>query len=267
MQYAIYLGIILACIAGWVWLFQERMVYFPSRELALGPGDVGLRHDDLFLDTPDGCRLHGWYLPASEARGTVLFCHGNAGNISHRLETLTLLHGLGFNVLIFDYRGYGRSTGSPSEQGSYADVLAAWTHLLSERGESPSRIVLMGRSLGAGVAVWLARRVNPAALVIESGFTSVPDLGKRIYPFLPRFLARLRYDSLSCMAELSCPVLVAHSPDDEIVPYDMGLILFGAAREPKRFLMMRGDHNDGFMATGTAYVKGLDSFLRDEAGL
>lgn len=267
MQFAVFLALILACIGGWIWLFQERMVFFPSRESVVTPAAAGMRYEDVFLETPDFGSLHGWYLPADEPRGTVLFCHGNAGNISHRLETLTLLHGLRFNVLIFDYRGYGRSTGKPTEDNTYEDASLALAYLLSEKGESPSRIVLMGRSLGAAVAVHLAAKFSPAALIIESGFTSVPDLGKRIYPFLPRFLARIRYDSMSRIAAIKCPILVAHSPDDEIIPYAMGRKLYEAAVGPKRFLEMRGDHNAGFLVSGCAYIEGLELFFKGQAGL
>lgn len=267
MEFVVLPAVVLGVVILWIWLFQERMVFFPEAPLAGTPADAGLAFEDLTLETPDGESLHAWYLPAEEDRATVLFCHGNAGNISQRLDTLGVLHGLGLNVLIFDYRGYGRSTGRPTESGVVADAWTAFRHLVEQRGQMPSRIVVMGRSLGSAVAVQLASVQAPAALIVESGFTSVPDLGRVAYPFLPRFLARIRLDSRSRIAEVRCPVLVAHSPDDEIVPFSMGRALFETAPEPKRFLTMRGDHNSGFMASGADYVTQLDAFLRELAGL
>jgi len=267
MGFAVFLVLILGGMGAWIWLFQERMVFFPAAELAATPRDAGLAFEDLTLPTPDGGVINAWFVPAADARATVLFCHGNAGNISHRLDTLGLLNGLGLNVLIFDYRGYGRSPGRPSERGAVLDALGAWGHLVGERGLPPAKIVVMGRSLGSAVAVQLAAGTAPAALIIESAFTSVPDLGRVHYPFLPRFLARIRFDSLSRMGGLACPVLVAHSPEDEIIPYAMGRRLFEAAPEPKRFLAMRGDHNAGFLLTGALYVDRLDAFLREVVGL
>lgn len=266
MEFVVLLALVFGAVFLWVWMFQERMVFFPEKQLVGTPADAGLAFEQMSIPTPDGESLHAWYVPAAGNRATVLFFHGNAGNISHRLDTLAVLHGLDLNVLIFDYRGYGRSTGRPTEVGIKADAWAVWTYLTTERGESPSRIVVMGRSLGSAVAVQLASVQDPAALVVESGFTSVSALGKVAYPFLPRFLARIRFDSLARIPEVRCPVLVAHSPDDEIVPFAMGQALFEAAPEPKRFLTLRGEHNNGFMATGADYVEQLDAFLREEAG-
>ncbi len=267
MQIAALLIVILAAVMGWVWVFQERMVFFPLRELDGRPSDVGLAYEDVHIVTRDGVGLHGWYVPGEDARGTVLFCHGNAGNISHRLETVALLHGLGLNVLLFDYRGYGKSGGRPREAGLYRDAEAAWDYLTTKRGEAPERIVLMGRSLGGGVAAWLAARRGPAALILESTFTSIADLGRRFYPLLPRFLARIRFDTLSHLAGVRCPLLVAHSRDDDVVPFVMGQRLYEAHDGLKCFLPMRGDHSRGWLDTGASYVEGLDGFLRRTVGL
>lgn len=267
MQAALIIAAITAGVGLWIWFFQERMVFFPSRGMDGDPSRVGLSYEDVRIETPGGGEIHGWFVPAGRARCTVLFCHGNAGNISHRLETLFLLSRLGCDVFIFDYRGYGMSSGRATENNTYEDVRAAWNHLVHERGVAPGRIVVMGRSLGSGVAAWLAVNERPAALILESAFTSVTEMGKRYYKYLPRFLSRISYPSLERVALVDCPVLVAHSPDDEIVPYDMGRSLYAAANEPKRFLPLRGGHNDGFLTAGSAYIEGLDAFLKDMAGL
>lgn len=248
-----------------MYLGQSNLLYLPeipSRELIASPRDIGLAHEEVHLETADGVRLHAWYLPAREARGTLLFLHGNAGNISHRLDSLRIFHELGLAVLIVDYRGYGQSEGRPSEAGLQQDALAAWRHLVDARQEPPERIVLFGRSLGAALAAWLAAREPAAALILESAFVSVPELASELYWWLPaRHLARLRHDTRAELAGVRSPVLVVHSPDDEIIPYRHGRTLFEAAPPPKHFLELHGDHNNGFLLSGTDYVRGLAAFL------
>jgi len=243
--------------------FERHQMYYPVRDLETTPDLAGMDYEDVFLNPGDGVRIHGWWIPAAAGRGTVLFCHGNAGNISHRLESVAVFHRLGLNVLIFDYRGFGWSEGSPDEEGTYLDAEAAYRHLREERGIAPERIVIFGRSLGGAVAIELARRAEAAALIVESTFTSAVDMGKLIYPFLPiRLLIRNRYDSLAKIGELSLPVLVIHSPDDELVPFEHGEGLFRTVKGPKEFMSIRGGHGDGFLVTGEAYVEGLDAFLK-----
>ena len=250
-----------------VFLLQARLVYLPTREIAAHPDAAGLPYEPVALTTSDGLRLSAWFVPAGEPRGAVLFCHGNAGNISYRFDTLRILHDLGLSTLIFDYRGYGESEGRPNEDGTYRDAEAAWRWLIEEKGMAPERIVVFGRSLGGGVASWLAAEHPPGALVLESTFTSLPDMGAWIYPFLPvRLLARIHYPTLERMPKLACPVLVAHSRDDTLVPYDHGRRLFEAAAEPKAFLELQGDHNGGFMDMGQAYPDGLDAFISQHIG-
>lgn len=250
----------LLCLA--VYVFQSRLVYFPVRALAATPAAVGLRYEDVRLESTSGNTLHGWYVPGTENARTILFLHGNAGNISDRLDSLEVFNRLGLNVLIIDYSGYGDSTGRPSEQQTYDDAMTAWRHLTVTRGLPPGRIVVFGRSLGGGVASWLASRVTPAALILESTFTSVPDLAKKYYPIVPiRWLARIRYDSLSRMSSLRCPVLIAHSRDDELVPFAHGRALFAAARAPKDFLEFKGSHNAGFVISRHIYMPALERFL------
>ena len=201
-------------------------------------------------------------IPAPQPRGTVLFLHGNAGNISHRLDSVQMFHRLGYSTLIFDYRGYGNSGGTPSEQGTYRDAEAAWRYLAEQRHIPSCRIVLFGESLGGAIAAWLAARQKPAALVIASGFTSVPDLAQHLYPYLPvRWLARIRYDTREYLRAVTAPVLIAHSPQDDIVPFEHGRALFAAANPPKQFLELAGGHNDGFIFMREAWVSVLGDFL------
>lgn len=250
-----------------VYVIQGRLIYFPDRNVHVTPQARGLAFETVRLHTADDVELDAWFVPAELPRGVLLFCHGNAGNISHRLESLAVFHDLGLSTLIFDYRGYGRSSGAPSEQGTYLDAAAAWHYLVKDRGVAPEQIILFGRSLGAAVAIWLATQHKPAALIVESGFTSVPELAAQLYPWLPmRWLARFRYNNLDRIARLDVPVLVVHSRDDEIIPYVHGRRLFDAARGQKQLLELRGGHNDGFYVSGAEYFNGLDRFLSEVLG-
>ena len=247
-----------------VFLFQSRLVYFPQfeRELTATPRVVGLDYEDVTLHTADAEKLHGWWVPARDARGAVLIFHGNAGNISHRLDYLTMFNHLGYAVLIIDYRGYGKSTGTPSEAGTYRDADAAWQYLMETRKLKPQDVVVLGESLGGGVATWLAAKYPPRALILASVFTSVPDFGARVYWWLPvRLLARIDYNSRERMPQITAPVLIAHSREDDIVPFAHGEALFAAAREPKQFLVMSGGHNDGFLFMREEWVAAVGAFL------
>ncbi|MDH3691554.1 MAG: alpha/beta hydrolase [Gammaproteobacteria bacterium] len=245
-----------------VYVFQAHMVYFPYPYLEASPDQANLEFEDVNFNAADGTPLHGWYLPANNALYTVLFFHGNGGNISHRLNTLSIFHRLDLNVFIFDYRGYGLSQGTPTEKGTYSDAEGAWHYLTNSRGVDPSTLLVFGRSLGAGVATWLATQRRPRALIIESAFTSVQDMGAHHYPWLPvRWLSRFHYDSLTRIGNINVPLLVIHSQDDEIVPFSLGRRLFEAARDPKDILQIQGDHNTGFLMSGQTYIQGLRRFL------
>lgn len=249
-----------------VWSMQSRLVYFPNvpgRELSATPADIGLPYEDVVFGTADGVRLHGWLIePARADAPIVLFCHGNAGNISHRLDWLDILHGLGLGVLLFDYRGYGRSTGAPDEAGTYADAAAAWRFLTRERGVAAERVVVMGESLGGAIAAHLARDTRPAALILASTFTSVPDLAARFYWYLPvRLLSRFEYRTAEYVAQVDSPTLVMHSRDDEIVPFAHGRQVFERARAARRFVELAGDHNAGFLASSATLTGALREFL------
>lgn len=253
-------------IALYLYISQARLLYYPempSRAVNATPENIGLAFDELELRTRDEVRLHGWYVPADNARGTVLFSHGNAGNIGHRLDTVRLFHGLGLNVLLYDYRGFGNSEGETTEAGTYLDGQAAWDWLTGEQQTDPGQIVIFGRSLGAAVAADLATRNTAAAVILESAFTSVPDMAASVYPWLPvRMLSRFQYNNLDKVRNITVPLLIVHSPDDEIIPYEHGEQLFAQAREPKQFLVLQGGHNDGFYVSRDHYAESLDDFLQ-----
>ena len=258
-----------AAVLALVFLFQSRLVYYPEigRAVTLSPQDYGLRHEEVEIRTADGETLAAWWVPAENARGAVLFFHGNAGNISHRLDYLLMFNRLRLTTLIVDYRGYGRSTGSPSEAGTYLDAEAAWEYLRHARLARPENVVIAGESLGGAVATWLAAKVEPRAVLLFSTFTSATDLGADVYWFLPvRILSRIGYDNLEHLKSIRAPVFIAHSRNDDIVPFRHGRKLYEAAREPKAFLEMRGGHNDGFIFMRTEWVAELAAFLDRHAG-
>jgi hypothetical protein len=259
-----------ALVAALAYLMQHRMLYLPhvpGRALVATPLDAGLAYEDLTLTTVDGVGLHGWFVPGS-GRRVLLFFHGNAGNVSHRLGSIELFHDLGLSVLIIDYRGYGASEGRATEEGTYRDAEAAWQYLTETRGVEPAQIVLFGRSLGGAVAAWLAARTRPAALIVESSFTSVPDIGQELYPWLPvRWLSRFEYATREHVESARCPVLVVHSRDDEIAPFRHGEAIFAAAPEPRTLLELDGTHNEAHVLSERAYVAGLRAFLDQQPAL
>jgi fermentation-respiration switch protein FrsA (DUF1100 family) len=238
------------------------MAVFPAtRDIYRDPSAFGWDFEEVWLEVDRG-RSHAWHIPLEGARATVLFSHGNAGNMADRLESISLLRGLGFSVLAYDYGGYGRSTGRPSEQRCYADIRAAWRYLTEGRGIAPSQIVLFGRSLGGAVTCELAAEVQPAAVVLESTFTSIPDVAGDLLPFLPaRLLVRARFTNLDKVGRFRSPLLYVHSRDDTLIPFHHGEKLFAAAREPKTFLEIRGDHNEGFVVSMEPYLAGWRAFL------
>jgi len=220
-----------------LYLLQGRMVFLsnlPGRALTASPNNIGLNYEEVSLATRDSEILHGWYITATNPVGVVLFFHGNAGNISHRLDSIEIFQELDLDVLIIDYRGYGQSSGKTSERGTYIDAQTAWDYLVNKRGVAPGKIVIFGRSLGGAVASWLASRTKPGVVILESCFTSGVDMGNRLYPFLPvRLITRLKYPVKEYVKHVSSPLLIIHSQQDEIIPFDMGQSIFAAAPEPK----------------------------------
>jgi pimeloyl-ACP methyl ester carboxylesterase len=246
---------------------QSSFVYYPNRQIIATPEEHGLAYQDVMLQTADSVAIHGWYVSADSARGTILFCHGNGGNVSYTVESIAMLHGIGFNVFVFDYRGYGRSGGEVDEEGTYRDAEAAWSYLTGERGCDPSRIVVLGRSLGGGIASWIAAQHSVGALILESTFTSIPDMGAKMFPIFPvRLLSRIYYDTEKRLGVIHCPVLVIHSRTDDVIPFELGATLFDRANQPKEFLEIDGDHNMGFHASQAVYINGITAFLQQYIG-
>jgi fermentation-respiration switch protein FrsA (DUF1100 family) len=258
---AVYLG-----LALYLYVFQARFVYFPnlpSRQVDTTPADIGLAFEAVSLDTADGETLAGWFIPAPAARGTLLYLHGNGGNIGHRLDPIEVFHRLGLNVFIIDYRGYGASSGKPSEDGTYQDALAAWHWLTQHQHLEPQRIVLFGESLGGSVAAWLAARHAPAGLVMYASFTSVPEMAQALYPIFPAArLTRYRYDTRAALGKVNCPLLILHSPEDEIIPFSHAQALLEAAHEPKRLVELRGGHNDALLISRETYAQAVEALLQ-----
>jgi len=245
-----------------VYFRQERMLYFPEKEIWQTPDTISLKYDEIYFKTKDGLNISGWYIPAENEKGVLLFCHGNAGNISHRVDSIKIFNSLNLSVLIFDYRGYGKSEGKPSEYGTYLDAEAAWDYLVNVKRKSPESIILFGRSLGGAVAAELAMRKKSAALIIESCFTSVPDLGKTFYPWLPiKLLSKFKYSTIDKIGSINCPKLIVHSPEDEIISFRHGEMLYEKAFQPKDFLKIKGGHNEGYLLSGKTYSDGIKMFL------
>ena len=277
-------GLLVLCLGIGVlpMLFEGRFIYFPEKypggiwevqETKAGEGYTVPSIEDANLVSQDGVNLHGWYCTPGRGKDdtssshrpemVLLFFHGNGGNITHRYDMIRWLMALPVNVFIIDYRGYGKSGGSPSEKGLYLDAQAAWDHLLSQRRIPAKRIILFGESLGGAVAIDLATRVKPTGLIVQSSFTSIPDMAKVIFPFLPRFLVRTKMNSIDKISKVDCPKLFIHSPPDEVVPYKFGRHLFEAATEPKQFYEIPGaSHNDTYLVGGQAYLEVLGRFVR-----
>ncbi|MGH7930976.1 MAG: alpha/beta hydrolase [Candidatus Binatia bacterium] len=239
---------------------EERLIFHPDNVIHQTPGNVGLIFDDVHFTARDGVRLNGWYIPHTGAQRTLLWFHGNAGNISHRVQNIKLLHdNLRINVFIFDYRGYGRSEGKISETGTYLDGSAAIDYLRGQYQVPPGQMVLFGRSLGAAVAAEMATQVESLILILESPFVSVPEMARTIFPLLPlRSLLSTQYNTLEKVQHVKSPLLILHGDQDEVVPYSQGRKVFEAANEPKRFYTIPGaSHNDTYLAGGDPYFAAL----------
>lgn len=257
-QRALYCLLMLFVLAG----CQNAFVYHPDRKLVADPAAVDLSFIEKSITTEDGVIINAWWIPAERPRFSVLFCHGNAGNISHRLDTIKILHGLGLGVLIFDYRGFGLSGGAPSEQGTYKDVYAVWKHMTGEMNIPQERIIIMGRSLGAAVAAWLASKARPAMLVLESGFYSMKEIARHYCSLCPTgIIITYKYETAVYAASARCPVMVIHSRDDEIIPFNHGRRIYEGLRGERFFNEIRGSHNGGFLTSRESYIYGLDRFI------
>ena len=246
---------------AYLYVQQPNMVFHPINEVDVTPKDWGLSFEKVRLNTASNEKISGWYLPHPEATKTVLFFHGNGGNISHRGDSIYIFHKLKLNVLIIDYLGYGESEGSPSEEGLYQSANAAWEYLTKKT--KAENIIIFGRSLGGAVAVDLASRVKVGGLILESTFSSVRDVLNIVMPKLS-YLIYLRYsmDSLSKLETVKAPTLIIHSDEDDVIPYQLGQKLFFAAESEKEFLTITGSHNNGFMENIKPYMQTLRVFTQ-----
>jgi len=258
---AIYLAIMVLMM-----FFEEKLIFFPSRYPAGDWQPPRLIFEDAEFTTEDGVALHGWYCPVEAPRrpDVLLFSHGNAGNITHRTDEVQLWQKhLGVSVLLYDYRGYGRSQGSPNEAGIYADGRAAYRWLVEQKQIAPRNIVLRGESIGCAVSLKLGLEVPHRALILQSPFTSAVEVGERSFPWLPvRWIMRNRFDNVAKIREYRGPVLIQHGEFDSIIPFEMGRRLFEHANEPKRFQAVRdADHNDMPFTGGAAFFHEIGEFL------
>ncbi len=224
------------------------------------PSDVAL--EELFIKTPDGERLHGWLASREGAEGLILLCHGNRGSIAGREDTVMFYLELGMAVCLFDYRGYGRSTGTPSEQGTYNDVDAVWQYLTADRGYDAGSIVLLGRSLGAAIAAHLATHAKPRAVILESTFSTLHDLATELYPLLKSlFNVHVKYNTLEKLSRITSPLLLVHSSNDELIGLHHGKALLAAAPPNTRLIEITGRHRDGFVTSKDIYMPAIREFI------
>jgi len=267
---------------------QSHFLYSPQLGLDIKSKNKTIEHEEITYQTTDGITISAWNVPfipkvthaadnsntpdelkepiplevPGNSRGVILFCHGNAGNISQRIDSFEIFRELGFSTFIFDYRGYGQSRGKTTEKGTYRDAEGAWNYLVREKKVKPEEIIIFGRSLGGGIASYLAKKYQPRALIIESSFTSIADMAKALYPRLPSILPlRFKYNTRERLRDIYCPVLIIHSPDDRTIPFVCGEVLYRTANPPKKFLRIKGDHLYGFIKSKKKYIKGLREFF------
>ena len=268
IQWPVLISLIIFGAIGFYFFYpwvENFFVFFPDRAHEFSPKTMHLDYEEVYFKTEDNKTLHGWFFPGKAASPVLIFFHGNAGNISHRLDNVTHLLEQGFGVFIFDYRGYGKSTGRPSESGIYKDGLAAYGYLEGKKKVPPEQIILFGRSLGAAVAVEVALKRRVRALIMESAFTSTKDMAKTMPLFaLLSPLLPTNYNNMEKVGRITVPKLIIHGDQDDIVPYAMGQKLFQAAKCPKFFyLLPDAGHNDTYVVGGPAYFQTLYKFAKN----
>ena len=255
----------------WVVMFvyikylEKKSVFYPDNEVLNSPEDIGLKYENVYFYTADNIKLHGWFIPSENNNFTILYCHGNAGNISWRLDIVRILHQAGWSVFIFDWRGYGKSEGSPSETGLYKDTEAAYNYLVNIKKIPPFKIILYGRSLGSVPAIKLASQLKEGYLIIEGGFSCGVDVAKTILPFLPKFLLKMlmgvKFEASNYIKKTSIPKLIIHSKDDEVIPFRLGKILFEQALPPKEFYCTSGTHNSAIFSNSQQHILKIKKFI------
>ncbi|MCQ9208560.1 MAG: alpha/beta hydrolase [Omnitrophica bacterium] len=261
LKVIVYIIVLVLVIFGYVRFMENRIIFYPMKGLEFTPKLIALPFENIYINTRDNVRIHGWFIPAENQRGTFLFFHGNAGNIGHRLEKILVLHKMQLNIFIIDYRGYGLSQGRPSEKGMYLDAKAAYDYLVNKRGLGAEKIMLYGESLGTAAAVDLASKEQVGGLIIESGFSRGKDMAKKIYPYLPEFFFTNNFDSISKIKKVKAPKLIIHSKNDEIVPFRLARKLYEAAGAPKEFTELIGAHNTVFLDSREKYLTSIASFI------
>ena len=248
---------------------QPYLLYFPQRPFEVKTKDRNIMQQEIAYRTKDGIPISALYVPVEKTElpgsgNVILFCHGNAGNIYQRIDSFNIFRQLGLSTFIFDYRGYGKSGGKPTEKGTYLDAEGAWNYLVKKMKMNPGNIIIFGRSLGGGIASYLAEKYRPRALIIESSYTSIPDVASKFFPMLPiKWISRFKYNTRERLKGIRCPVLIVHSPDDELIPFHHGRILFETANPPKKFLQIKGKHYDGFLKSKNLYADGLREFIEE----
>jgi len=261
LKVILYIIIAIVLLFGYAKFIELRGIFFPVKEIKLTPRFINLPFEDIYILTKDGLKINGWFIPNDNAKHTLFFCHGNAGNIANRLDKIAMLHRLGVNVFIIDYRGFGRSQGRPSEKGIYLDAQAAYDYLTANRKIKPEAIILYGESLGSAVVINLASEVKILALIAEGAFSSGKDMAKEIYPFLPAHLFSYKFDSLTKIKRVSAAKLFIHSIADEVVPFRLAQKIFSTAGEPKHFVQLNGGHNTAFLDYPGEYSGAIISFI------
>lgn len=245
-----------------LYLFQAKFVYFPSKTISQTPSVLGLAYEPVTLLTADEVEISAWYVPRQDAVATLLFFHGNAGNVADRIEIIHQLHQLGFSVFMVDYRGYGNSAGTPTEAGTYEDASAAWHYLRDHYGLREQDIIIYGHSLGGAIAAWLAAQHTPRALILEAAFSSFVEIAGEAYPYLPvSLLVRFGYDTRQSVSEVTVPVLIIHSTEDRVINYSHAQTLFDAAVGTKQLLTLRGSHDMAALEYPQQYRRGLMHFV------
>jgi fermentation-respiration switch protein FrsA (DUF1100 family) len=242
--------------------FERQTLFVPCRDITDTPGSVGLDHQDVSLKTEDGAVIRGWFVPVVGQRsGALYFLHGNGGNLSHRVNKIRFFHDMGFDVFVIDYRGYGRSTGRPTEAGLYRDASTGYDYLEKKRDLSLP-LVVFGESLGSAVAIDLASKKKCDALIVEGAFTSMMDMARRLVPLVPSWALAYKFDSIDKIQKLDVPTLFIHSRNDEIVPFEFGKRLFEASvASKKEFVELTGGHNEAFCAHLDKMRQDIGNFL------
>jgi hypothetical protein len=263
LRIVIYLIAGIVLLAIFVKYLERRNLFFPFKAIEYTPKNAGLSYEDIYFVAQDNKKINGWFIPAKDAKYTILFFHGNAGNISHRLDKIKIFHDLDLNVFIIDYRGYGKSEGTPAEAGLYLDARAAYAYLIDKRKIKPSLTILYGESLGGAIALELATKVKASAVITEETFSSMRDIAKDIYPFLPSFFVSDAFNSLSVIEKVSVPKLIIHSKDDEMISFKHAQRLYDKAKEPKVLAAINGNHNSAFLESEKEYISHIREFINE----